>query len=159
MDRMNEFVDNYLDKSQKIKILDVGAYDVNGTFRNCFNSDNWQYFGADLEAGPNVDIVLKDKYSWPVESEDFDVVISGQTLEHVQNTHAWITEVARVLKPGGIVCIIAPWIWKPHRHPVDCWRILPDGMFFLLDEIAKLKVLKILLKKADCVGIAKKCDK
>jgi SAM-dependent methyltransferase len=57
-----------------------------------------------------------------------DVVISGQVLEHAE--YFWITalEMARVLKPGGLICLIAPSAGPEHRYPVDCWRFYPDGM-------------------------------
>ena len=37
----------------------------------------------------------------PFADRKFDVVISGLALGHAANVHAWMTEVARVLKPGG----------------------------------------------------------
>jgi len=57
---------------------------------------------------------------------------------------------------GGIVCIIAPWQWRYHRYPIDCWRILPDGMEFLLKDVCNFDILEIFLKESDCVGIARK---
>ena len=53
--------------------------------------------------------------------------LPGQTFEHIE--YFWITilEIWRVLKPGGIVCIIAPSAGNQHRFPVDCWRFYPDG--------------------------------
>lgn len=37
------------------------------------------------------------------------------------------TEVARVLKLGGLFFLIAPSKRPEHRYPVDCWRYYPDG--------------------------------
>jgi ubiquinone/menaquinone biosynthesis C-methylase UbiE len=37
----------------------------------------------------------------PFAGQTFDVVISGLALGHAVNVHAWMAEVARVLKPGG----------------------------------------------------------
>jgi len=50
------------------------------------------------------------------------------STEHVE--YFWLTarEMARVLKPNGLMCIIVPSQGREHRHPVDCWRFLPDGM-------------------------------
>jgi SAM-dependent methyltransferase len=76
----------------------------------------------------NVDFVPADPFAWTeLESESFDVVISGQTFEH--NPYFWITaaEIARVLVPGGMVALIAPSSGRPHRFPVDCWRFYPDS--------------------------------
>lgn len=37
-------------------------------------------------------------------------------------------EISRVLKPGGLACIIVPSGGPEHRYPLDCWRFYPDGM-------------------------------
>jgi hypothetical protein len=37
-------------------------------------------------------------------------------------------EIARVLKPEGLCCIIAPSSGPVHRFPIDCWRFYPDGL-------------------------------
>lgn len=89
-------------------------------------------WARDMEAGKNVDIVLRTPYVWfEIASESADVVISGQVFEHIQ--YFWITmlEVARVLKPGGICCILAPSSGPEHRYPTDCWRFYPDGLIAL----------------------------
>jgi SAM-dependent methyltransferase len=153
---MEEFVKKYLDTEKELKILDVGSSSVGGqpSYRTMFNSTRWKYYGLDIHGGDNVDIVAKDLYEWGLEFESYDVIISGQCLEHVKDTKEWIKQVDKYLKKNGIVCIIAPWQWRQHRFPVDCWRILPDGMEFLLKDICGFKMLECFLKEADCVGIA-----
>ncbi|MDD5226810.1 MAG: class I SAM-dependent methyltransferase [Candidatus Omnitrophica bacterium] len=156
---MKFFVERYLDRSRELSVLDIGSKDVNGSYRRLFDSPNWKYTGLDLEPGKNVDIVANGPYSYPVADRSFDVVISGSTLEHVLDMHAFIREAARVLTKDGLMCIIAPWTWGQHKHPVDCWRILPDGMRFLLGEIGRLPVLNVHKNGSDCVGIAGKLQK
>ena len=75
----------------------------------------------DMTPGKNVDIVLPSPYRWRgIESNSVDVLISGQAFEHIE--FFWITmlEIARVLKPGGLCCIIAPSGGAEHKYPVDC---------------------------------------
>jgi len=36
------------------RLLDVGSYDVNGTYRPMVERRGWQYTGMDVSAGPNV---------------------------------------------------------------------------------------------------------
>ncbi len=47
-----------------LRILDVRSCDINGTYRPLFQNPNWQYTGANVAPGPNVDIVLADPYRW-----------------------------------------------------------------------------------------------
>jgi SAM-dependent methyltransferase len=88
----------------------------------------WSYTGLDLSPGHNVDIVAKDPFLWPIANDSFDLIVSGQMLEH--NTMFWLTflEMARVLKPGGMMFHIAPSRGYEHRVPSDCWRFYRDGM-------------------------------
>lgn len=151
---MKRFVEKYLDRDQELKIIEIGSLDVNGSYRPLFDSPNWIYTGLDLDAGKNVDIVASDPYNYPFESNSFDVVISGSTLEHVEDMHAFIKEAARIMKKDGIMCVIAPWTYPEHKYPVDCWRILPDGMRFLLSKIAGINVLNVHKNEEDCIGIA-----
>ena len=131
LDNMLAFRNKYLDsrKNEPLLILDLGSLDVNGSYRGYFDTSPWTYLGMDMVPGKNVDIILKNPYKWrEVKSSSVDVLISGQAFEHIE--FFWITmlEIARVLRPGGLCCIIAPSGGPEHRYPVDCWRFYPDGM-------------------------------
>jgi SAM-dependent methyltransferase len=123
---MTRFRDQFLGdkRNQVLKIADLGSYDVNGSYRSLFSESAWFYQGLDVSAGPNVDIVLNDPYSWrALSSNSIDVVISGQAFEHIE--FFWLTalELSRVLKPGGLCCLIVPSGGHEHRYPVYCWRL------------------------------------
>ncbi len=132
---MKWFVETYaetISKKDKIKVLDVGSYDVNGSYKHLFAGDKYDYCGLDIEAGKNVDLILPSAYDWSgIETDAYDVVISGQALEHIE--FFWITmaEMTRVLKKDGLICIIVPNGFGEHRYPVDCYRFFTDGMIAL----------------------------
>jgi SAM-dependent methyltransferase len=138
------------------KVLDVGSMDVGGGNYRILFEDRFTYTGLDIAEGKNVDIVSEDPYSWPVQDGAFDVVVSGQCLEHIEAPWLWMKEINRVCKKGGIAIIIAPWSWRIHRYPLDCWRILPDGMSFLLSEVGSFDVLKCDTNRHDCFGVGRK---
>ncbi|MEF9992589.1 MAG: methyltransferase domain-containing protein [Romboutsia sp.] len=141
---MSQFIDRYLkDKvNDKLKILDLGSQDVNGTYKPLFNNSNWQYTGCDMCSGPNVDIVLKDVYNWKeIESNSIDVLVAGQVFEHAEYIWNTIMEITRVMKEDAVCCIIAPAVWVEHKYPLDCWRIFSDG-FRALAKFAGLQVLE-----------------
>lgn len=88
-----------------------------------------KYFGLDVVPGSNVDIVVPSAYKWTnIKSDRYDLVISGQTLEHIQFFWLTFNEIIRVLKPGGHICIIVPSTGYYHNIPIDCWRFQKDSM-------------------------------
>lgn len=114
------------------RVLDVGSQDVNGSYKKFFPADTFQYTGLDMVRGENVDFIPKNPYAWTeLPKENFDIVITGQTFEHIE--FFWITmkEMARVLKVGGYICIVVPNMAEEHRYPVDCYRFYTDAMVAL----------------------------
>jgi SAM-dependent methyltransferase len=145
LEKMEKFCSKYLaeKRSESLQVLDLGSQDVNGSYKQFFDVPSWRYVGMDMYPGKNVDIVLKDPYDWgEIATGSVDVLISGQAFEHIE--FFWITmqEIARVLKPNGLCCIIAPAGGYEHRYPLDCWRFYPDG-FSALARFAKLHVEEV----------------
>lgn len=143
-EKMQAFRDRHLAGREQsaLEILDVGAMDVNGSYRPIFDAPRWRYRGADLAPGRNVDIVLTEPYRFAgVASNSLDLVISGQALEHMPRFWMFFLEVFRCLKPGGLCCVIAPAGGYEHRYPVDCWRFYPDGMISAA-EYARMQPLE-----------------
>lgn len=146
MGYMNGFFKKYLDANREYKIIDIGSCRVNPvqqTYRDLIKNPKWKYVGLDIQKGDNVDILAKSADDYGIEKESYDVVISGQALEHVEDMNKFVLNMKYILKKQGVMCIIAPWTGRVHRHPVDCWRILPDGMRWLLEKVANLTVLSV----------------
>ncbi len=76
----------------------------------------------------------------PYPSGSFDVVLSHEVLEHVQDDRQAVRELVRVLRPGGRAVIFAPNRWYPFETHGVHWRgryrfgnaplvnYLPDGL-------------------------------
>ncbi len=134
--RMKYFVENYTQDFKKAKILDVGSNDLNGSYKQFFTDNKFLYTGLDLEEGKNVDYVPKNPYKWTeLKDNSFDIVISGQVLEHAEFFWFTVAEMARVLKEEGLLCIIVPRGFVRHRYPVDCYRFDTDGAIAIMRYI------------------------
>lgn len=130
-ENMRRFVENHLADRREaaLSIADIGSQDVNGSYQPLFDQAGWSYTGIDMAPGKNVDVVLTDIYDWSdLESASFDVVVSGQAFEHIEFFWLTMLEVARIMRPGAMCCLVAPSSGFEHRYPVDCWRFYPDGM-------------------------------
>ena len=81
-------------------------------------------FGAMLlegEAAPpaGAAAVSADATNLPFPDGSFDAVIAAEILEHLPNDAAALSEIARVVRPGGTVAVTVP-AWLPERI---CWAL------------------------------------
>ena len=139
---MRRLVDQHLQDQQALNIVDIGSWDVNGSYKPFLSKPGWHYCGVDLAAGPNVDVVMTSPYKLPMASHSVDVLVSGQAFEHIE--YFWLTwlEICRVVKPGGLIFLIAPSRGPEHRYPQDCWRFYPDG-FRALATYGSLELVEV----------------
>ena len=142
---MQSFIARYIDGSESV--LDVGSFNVNGTYRPFFKN----YTGLDIIEGDNVDIVADEPYAWPIKNNTYDVVVSGQTFEHIEFPKKTMQEIYRVLKPGGLCCIIAPSAGPQHGFPNDYRRYTEHSMI----ELAEHGKLDVVETHTTYVGIWK----
>jgi SAM-dependent methyltransferase len=116
-------------------VLDVGGRTAGKQDRSYKSLMPWasEYFVADIEEGRNVSHLMPGFYEIPMASLSVDLVISGQTLEHVMNPFRLVSEMKRVAKVGGFIVLIAPSGGRAHDK-VDCWRFMRDAFSAIADE-------------------------
>jgi len=119
--------DPVLSDGRKLRTLDVGGADVNGSYRTMFEAIGADYTSLDISAGPGIDLVLDVDGRIDADDGAFDVIVSGQTLEHCWNFWELFGEMSRVCSDEGLIVLIAPSEGFEHRFPVDCYRFLPDS--------------------------------
>jgi len=147
----------------QMNILEVGSFVVDdkwGSMHSIFGkNDKWNYIGADVNSGKNVDVVLQDTYNFPFEDNFFDVVVSSSCMEH--NEMFWLTfkEIVRTTKHNGMVYICTPSQGKVYKYPVDCWRFYPDAYSALCKWCPEANLLESYIDNdgiwKDNVGIFK----
>lgn len=149
MDLMTNFRDKYLSDMKGCAVIDVGAMRVFNlpSYRRLFEPD-YRYVGMDVVPGKNVDIVGYENIS-----EVYDVVISGQVMEHVRRPWDWLLNLTKYFKT--YICIVAPNTFREHRLPIDTYRYYPDGMQDLFDY-AGITPTEVFKSGSDTIGIGTK---
>lgn len=111
----------------KTKILDIGS----GSRRL-----DEKVVNMDIELFSNVDIV-GDAQNIPFKDRSFDTIWIEAVLEHVNNPSKVVSEIHRILKNGGYVFAVIPFIHKYHEHPNDFQRYSISGIEELFSRFKK----------------------
>lgn len=74
--------------------------------------------------------IAYDGYRLPIDSQTVDFAVSFEVLEHVDNEARALSEVFRVLKPGGLLALSVPnrwWVFETHGAalPLLPWNRVP----------------------------------
>lgn len=150
---MAYFKNKYLSDMSEASILDIGSRIVKGgrqeSYKNLFPPP-YKYVGMDIVPGRNVDIVGYHNIK-----SIFEVVISGQTIEHVLFPWEWVRDLKKYF--NKYICIIAPNRSKEHKYPVDTFRYFPDGMKALF-KWAGITEIEIFKEATDTIGIGTKVN-
>lgn len=99
-------------------LLDLGC--GSGWSSYLLAKKGYMVVGADLNPNsfeapihPNLTLQEGNALSIPFADHSFDIVTSHQIIEHTPNPRNVLKEMMRVLKPGGIVVVVAPNLLSP----------------------------------------------
>jgi len=93
-----------------------------------------QWTGVDMQPGLNVDQVV-DIHALPGEWKGrFSGVLCSEVLEHVRRPWLALPELARVLRPGGVIVVTTLTTFHIHGYPDDYYRYTEAGLCGLLED-------------------------
>lgn len=102
--------------SPSLRVLDVGCGE--GQLTSAIADAGYQVLGVDVAEEPlrrarsrHAELELhrvEPDGEWPLADASFDVVWSGETIEHVADTARWLSELRRVLRSGGSLIMSTP---------------------------------------------------
>lgn len=144
------------------RVLEVGAYNVNGTPRTVFEACASEYIGTDMQAGPGVTVTVNNSELWGMfGNHAFDTIICCECLEHDIAFWDTVGQMRDMLLPSGYLIVTTPTFGFPlHRFPRDYYRFGADAyreVFFNGYEVLDLRHLDNVCGKATILaGIAVK---
>ena len=128
---LNHVLGTFVGKSAKksIAYLSPGSLIVNiGSGAQTIRTD---VVNLDLTPYPGVAVVA-DVQQMPFKNNSVDALIAESLLEHVKYPELVVSEIQRVLKPGGLIYITTPFIIGWHSSPNDYYRWTTSGLRELL---------------------------
>ena len=139
---------NYLLKEIEIsgKTIDLGS-GTHSSYHNFIKKKEVELFYADKFHNKEKNFYKIDlEETLNLDNQSFDTVLLFNVLEHVQNHKNLISEIYRVLKPGGRFEIFVPFMHRYHEDPKDIFR--PTHKY--LEDLLKLNKFQV---KTNLVGV------
>ena len=133
----HKFINEYLNGT----VLDLGAGKdyLKNEFLNL--SDFW--ISLDYNIRSKTIDVQGDGQFLPFPGNLFDTIVSIDVLEHVPDPEKLVSELYRVLKPGGRVILSTPFFFWHHEEPFDFFRFSRYGISTIFER-NKFEVIKVV---------------
>jgi len=78
--------------------------------------------------------LIADAHSIPIKKGSIDAVIITNVLEHVRQPEKVLNEIAEVMKAGGEMMLVVPFMFKVHPNPEDHWRFTYQSLELMLKD-------------------------
>jgi SAM-dependent methyltransferase len=85
--------------------------------------------------------VIADAAALPFRDGSADGVVMCEVLEHLREPKIAISEAARALSNGGVLCGSVPFIMPIHGAPDDYYRYTASGLRHLLDGFGSVQII------------------
>ncbi len=122
-------------------VLHLGSrtdYDKMGKFYKWYFKKCKSYKTLDIEG--NADFIQDITNMKDLKDNTFDAVLCTWVLEHIKSVDNAITEIVRILKPGGMFFFSVPTTAAFHGYPHDYWRYRGQDIFLLLKDLTITKL-------------------
>lgn len=127
-------------------ILDIGGGERFqkwlAPYKNLFEKCDYKTMDYDSSTGADV---VGDIHAIPLKDATIDGIICHSVLEHIENPWKAMSEMTRVLRPGGKLFLYVPSIYPYHARKgsyPDYWRFFDDTLKVLFRDFHDVEIVK-----------------
>jgi len=119
-----------------MRILEIGSREVTGPSSARKEFSKAEYVGFDYYPGNNVDVVgdVHKLSSYFEEQEKFDIIFSSACFEHFAMPWIVATEIAKLLKVGGLIFVETHFSFSSHERPWHFFQFSDMALRVLFSE-------------------------
>lgn len=139
---VEEIIRKYIDyHAGKQRLIDYGCGD--SPYKPLFEGGVSEYVTCDIERNSLAEVKITPENKVPLPDESFDIVLSVQVLEHVDDVAMYLAEANRLLEKDGLLLLSThgQWIWHP--FPKDLWRWTIEGLSCTIEK-SGFKIVDIM---------------
>jgi SAM-dependent methyltransferase len=141
-DTTKALISHYVDQLDLSgQVLEIGGRHLASCAIEEFPEARFAYHNLSREAGDIPQTIQADITNCrdTVADESFDVVVSCDVFEHLDRPWLAAAEIARILRPGGVVVTNTLFARHNHPGPVDYWSYVPESLEFLFGGLECLE--------------------
>ena len=116
---MNQLIE-YINIHGDLDVIDIGGGELS-SYRKYLNKCNYKSINIDKKIKP--DFLIKPNEIFPILPNTFDICLMFNLLEHIYDWDKIFTESDKVLKNGGHLLILIPFLYPIHGAPNDYKRV------------------------------------
>jgi SAM-dependent methyltransferase len=136
-------------KMENVTVLDLGSkrsVPDRPTHHRSWCHESVKFIMSDFQDGADVDVVADiHTLSKSFSRDSIDLVISCSVFEHVQRPWIAAHEIARVLKPGGLLYVQTHQSFPIHGYPSDYYRFTKEALSTIFEDV-KLETISTTYK-------------
>lgn len=91
------------------------------TYRRLLHCDR-PVVSVNIDPAARPTIIADGNHPLPIADGAFDNVVSLNTFEHLRRDESALTEMVRILRPGGTFHVFVPFLFRVHAYPFDYSR-------------------------------------
>lgn len=83
---------------------------------------------VNMDTGAAPDVMHDLEKPLPFKDQEFDHALLMNVMEHIFDHRQLLAEAARVVRPGGKVIVVVPYLFPYHASPHDYWRFSKEAL-------------------------------